>query len=100
MWSDYSRQHRDLSSYARITCSIQGPSPSKIPSMITWYNLHQFVPQRFAAASQPSAIEIGEVVLGASVMHKPRSRFVAADVRAKDMDQSIWPSFKYAEDSV
>jgi hypothetical protein len=67
--------------------------------MIIWHNLHQFVPQRFAAASQPCAIEVGGVVLGTTVMHKPRIRFIAAGGRAKDMDQSIWPSFKYAEAS-
>jgi hypothetical protein len=67
--------------------------------MIICHNLHQIVSQRFAAASQPWAIEVGGVVLGTTVMHKPGVHFVAADVSAKDMDQSIWPSFKYDEDS-
>ena len=67
--------------------------------MIVWYNLHQFVPQPSAAASRPDAIEIGGVVLGTTVAHELGVRFIATDDRVKDMDQSIWPSIRYAEQS-
>jgi hypothetical protein len=63
------------------------------------HNLHQFVPQQPEAASRPYAIESGGVTLGTAVTHELGVRFIAADVRVKDMDQSIWPSVRYARES-
>jgi hypothetical protein len=67
--------------------------------MIIWHNLHQFVPQPSAAVSQPDAIELGGMVLGAIVPHERGVRFIATDDRVRDMDQSIWPSVRYAAES-
>jgi hypothetical protein len=67
--------------------------------MIVWHNLHQSVPQPSAAASQPYAIEVGDVVVGTIVAHELGVRFIATDDRVRDMDQSIWPSVRYAEQS-
>ena len=66
--------------------------------MTDQYNLHQFVPPPLAAAKS-QAIAIGGVTLGTAVTHELGVRFIATDVRVKDMDQSIWPSARYAQES-
>ena len=67
--------------------------------MNVWHNLHQFVPQQPEAASRPYAIESDGVTLGTAVTHELGVRFIATDVRVKAMDQSIWPSVRYAQES-
>ena len=67
--------------------------------MNVWHNMHQFVLQQAAAASRPYAIESGGVTLGTAVTHELGVRFIATDVRVKAMDQSIWPSVRYARES-
>jgi hypothetical protein len=45
---------------------------------------------------QSRSIEVDGVFLGAAVEHELGFRFIAVDVRASEMDQSIWPTLDYA----
>jgi hypothetical protein len=64
--------------------------------MIVWHNLHEFVSRPSTAMSRPDAVEVGGVVLGITVAHELGVRFIATDDRVREMDQSIWPSVRYA----
>jgi len=44
-------------------------------------------------------IKVDGVVLGAALKHELGVRFVAADARVTEMDQSIWPDAGYAHRS-
>ena len=44
-------------------------------------------------------IEVDGVVLGAAFKHELGVRFVAADARVTEMDQSLWPDAGYAHRS-
>lgn len=75
------------------------------PVMNVWRNLHHFIPATSgtASATRPGPsypIEVDGVFLGAAVQHELGVRFVAADFRVTDMDQSIWPNLDYARRSV
>lgn len=45
------------------------------------------------------SIEVDGIFLGAAVEHEPGVRFIAADDRMNEMDQSIWPNLDYAHRS-
>jgi hypothetical protein len=44
-------------------------------------------------------IEVDGILLGAAIEHELCVRFVAADDRVNEMDQSIWPNLDYASRS-
>ena len=44
-------------------------------------------------------IEVSGVYLGVAVAHDLGVRFIAADPRVTDMNESIWPNFDYAKRS-
>ncbi len=54
--------------------------------------------QSVSADLSPSTrqIEVDGVVLGAAIEHDLGVRFVAADARVSEMDQSIWPNLSHA----
>jgi hypothetical protein len=53
----------------------------------------------FASIPQSQLIEMGGVFLGIAVEHELGVRFIAMDAQVTDMDQSIWPTLKYARRS-
>jgi hypothetical protein len=69
-----------------------------------WRNLHHFAPTASQSRSEDRPvpmrrsrpIEVDGVFLGAAVEHELGVRFIAADVRVTEMDQSIWPTLDYA----
>ena len=44
----------------------------------------------------PEPIEVDGVVVGVAVTHQLGVRFIAANNLLGDMDQSVWPTLKYA----
>lgn len=42
-------------------------------------------------------IDADGVFLGAAVEHELGVRFIAVDIRVKDMNESVWPSLQYAK---
>jgi hypothetical protein len=49
-----------------------------------------------ASERPPQPIEVDGVLLGAAIAHALGVRFVAADARVSEMDQSIWPNVAHA----
>jgi hypothetical protein len=46
--------------------------------------------------AQEGSVELNGVLLGTTVEHELGVRFIAANARVIDMDQSIWPNQDYA----
>ena len=64
-------------------------------------------PRHHALGTQPSEtwpvpmrrscpIEVDGVFVGTAIEHELGVRFIAADVRVNEMDQSLWPSLDHA----
>jgi hypothetical protein len=54
-------------------------------------------PEKRVPMRHSKPVEVDGVVLGAAVEHELGVRFISVDVRASDMNQSIWPNFDYAK---
>jgi hypothetical protein len=61
---------------------------------VTWELKQPRVPMRHS-----TIIEVDGTFLGVAVAHDLGVRFIAVHVQLKEMDQSIWPTVKYAHQS-
>ena len=71
--------------------------------MSGWHNLHRVDPDMVQTRSRERPepmradlrIEVNGILLGNAVEHELGVRFLAADPRVTDMDQTIWPNLDY-----
>jgi hypothetical protein len=61
---------------------------------VSWETQQSRVPMRHSTTT-----EVDGVFLGVAVEHELGVRFIATHAQVKDMDQSIWPTVRYAQRS-
>ncbi len=70
--------------------------------MNVWSNLQQVTTTSVQSGDRPAPmyrsrpVEVDGIFLGVAVEHELGVRFIAVDVRVREMDQSIWPNADYA----
>lgn len=73
----------------------RGALPPQLPTTLatmSWEARQPRVPMRHSAP-----VEVDGVFLGVAVEHELGVRFIAVHDRVREMDQSVWPTVKYAQ---
>ncbi len=74
--------------------AASAPLSHGVPAAIPWESRQPRVPMRHSAT-----IDVDGIFLGVAVEHELGVRFIAVHAQVKDMDQSIWPTVRYAQRS-